>query len=74
MIGSAHPFDSVALKRLYTRLTGFLRFYLLGRRLRKVGAKIQDISFSYLVFRFFPHPSFFLFFLFDLFDNRLIGA
>lgn len=49
--------------------------------MRKVGAKTQVFSFSYLffllfVFSFLPSSLFFPFFLFDLFDDRLtrIGA
>lgn len=85
MIGSAHPFDSVALKRGYTHaFTGFLRFYLLEggweRRERWVQRyKCFFSCFLLFVFRFFffsPRPPSPLLLFFDLFDDRLtrIGA
>lgn len=78
MIESAHPFDPVALKRLYTRIYGIFEILPIGKEAEsgeKGGCKDTGVSFSYLFFVSFPIPLF-SFFSFDLFDDRLtrIGA
>lgn len=70
MIESAHPFDPVALKRLYTRVYGIFEILPIGKEAEsgeKGGCKDTGVFFFlfvffFIIFRFFPHPSFFHFF------------
>lgn len=75
MIESAHPFDPVALKRLYTRVYGIFEILPIGKEAEsgeKGGCKDTSVFFFLFVFFYYLFFVSSLISLFSIFFVRLI--